>query len=121
MTKSGARRRLRITICALIASFAGVFVVGFMPGPRRLFLLPLSCVALATLALLWLAVTSTEGRARHFSLVTGLAAIGFIAGVLYGTLGMMAFYEINDAVFVTVVIAGAVGIVGGAAGSLASV
>lgn len=91
-----------------------------MPGPRRLFLFPLFCLALATLALLRLTIRVAEQRLRRFSLVAGLAGVGFVAGVLYGTLGMMGFYEINDPVFLTVVIASALGTVFGAAGSLVS-
>ena len=119
MSEKKRRRRLRNTTYALIVSFVGVFLVGFVPGPNRLFLVPLFCLAVATLALLALTMSEAERRLRRFSLIAGLAAAGFIAGVLYGTLGMMGFYEIYDPVFLTVVIASALGTVVGTAGTLA--
>ena len=112
--------RPRNSMYALIVSFAGVFVFGFLPGAERLFLLPLFCLALAAAAVLSSATTVRVRRERPFLLLAGLGAATFVAGVLYGTFGMMGFYEINDLVYLTVVVGSGLGTVVGAAGSLAT-
>lgn len=53
------------------------------------------------------------------SLVTlVLVAVGFTLDLVYGTYGIMGFYEINNPVYVTLVIVSALGAVTGAALSL---
>ena len=108
-------------IYSLIVLFVAVFVIGFLPGPSNLFLLPLMLYFGVAMVLLSLTLRSVVGgRLKRFLLLTGCSAVGFSAGVLYGAAGMWGFYSINDPVFLTLVIGSTVGFAVGTAGSLAS-
>lgn len=106
---------------ALMGLFACVFLVGFLPGPSNLFLVPLLLYGVASLILLSFTLASSAGgSARRFLLLAGFSALGFTAGGLYGTVSMWGFYEIYDPLYLTWVIVSSLGFVGGAAMSLAS-
>lgn len=82
-------------------------------------MLPLFCLAVVALLLLSVTLTSeVESALRRTLLITAVSAIGFTAGLLYGTFGVMGFYEINDPIYMTLVIAFTLGTVVAAVRSL---